>query len=123
MAGNIVTGRKAEDIALDWLLHKGFALIERNCRVGHKEMDLVMESEERIHIVEVKSLSAPLLLEPSEKVNLKKQKLLAAAAAWYVKRHQLVKEVQFDIVSVVFEGDCHTVEYIPEAFFPVYYGH
>lgn len=121
--GTVATGRKAEDIALDWLLHRGFLLIDRNYRVGHKEIDLIMESADRIHIVEVKSLTAPAPVEPSAKVNLKKQRLLAAAAGYYARKNRLLKEIQFDIVTVVFQGDEYSLEYLPDAFLPIYFGH
>jgi hypothetical protein len=41
-----------------------------------------------------------------------------AAARAYIYRHQIRKEFQFDIVSVVFDQEGHSIEYIPRAFYP-----
>lgn len=117
----VLKGRTAEDIALEWLLQHGFILKERNYRVGHREIDLIMESGRKLHIVEVKSLTAPALTDPLCKVDIRKQRHLASAAAYYVAAAKIAKEVQFDLVSVVIYPDGHTLEYVPDAFWPIYY--
>ena len=113
------TGRRGEELALNWLLAHGLTLRDRNWRGGHKELDLVMESAERVHVVEVKTLTPPLQHQPFEKVDAAKQARLAAAARQYIAQRQVRKEVQFDIVSVVLDGADPTIEYIPEAFYPI----
>lgn len=113
------TGKKGEDLALDWLLARGLTLRDRNWHGGHKELDLVMESAERLHVVEVKTLTPPLQGYPFERVNAAKQARLVAAARQYVAEKHVLKEVQFDVVSVVLDGADTTVEYIPEAFYPI----
>ena len=113
------TGRRGEDLALAWLLARGLRLRDRNWRGGHKELDLVMESADRLHVVEVKTLTPPLQHQPFEKVDAAKQARLVAAARQYIAERQVRKEVQFDIVSVVLDGEHTTVEYIPEAFYPI----
>ena len=116
------TGRRGEEIALAWLSDRGFRLLDRNWRSGHKELDLVMERADRVHVVEVKTLTPPLLVEPFEKVDALKQSRLISAASRYVSSKQVRKEVQFDVVSVVLDGDQPRVDYIPEAFIPVFIG-
>lgn len=113
------TGRRGEDLALDWLLARGLRLRDRNWRGGHKELDLVMESADRLHVVEVKTLTPPLQHQPYENVDAAKQSRLVAAARQYVAEQQVRKEVQFDVVSVVLDGGQTTVDYIPEAFYPI----
>ncbi len=113
------TGRRGEELALNWLLAHGLTLRDRNWRGGHKELDLVMESAERVHVVEVKTLTPPLQHQPFEKVDAAKQARLAAAARQYIAQRQVRKEVQFDIVSVVLDDADPTIEYIPEAFYPI----
>ena len=114
-------GREAEDLALEWLERRGYVLLERNYRVGHKEIDIIMESPGAVHIVEVKALSAPAAVDPAEKVDARKRQLLASAANYYLRSRRVAKEAQFDIVTVVFNGADSTVEYIPNAFYPIYY--
>jgi len=113
------TGRIGEEMALDWMQSRGFRLRDRNWRSGHKELDLVMESPGRVHIVEVKTLTPPLLQQPFEKVDSRKQARLVAAARHYIAEQKVKKEVQFDVVSVVLDGGRSQVDYIPEAFYPI----
>ena len=123
MTGKGTLGRRGEDIALEWLLERGLVLRERNWRWNHKEVDLIMESADWLHIIEVKSLQEPLQLEPFEHVDHRKQLNLSSAANHYVFEFHVSKEVHFDVVSIVFdrEGN-HRLEYIPEAFYPIYSG-
>lgn len=114
------TGRRGEDLALAWMQDHGFRLLDRNWRSGHKELDLVMEGEERVHIVEVKTMTPPLLIQPFEKVDPVKQGRLVAAARHYIAQRQVTREVQFDVVSVILGDGQPQVEYIPEAFFPIW---
>lgn len=114
-------GREAEDMALKWLQERGFSLLERNYRVGHKEIDLIMESRAAVHIIEVKALTAPAEYNPADRVDLHKQQLLASAANYFLRRNNISKDAQFDIVAVVVDGDKAEIEYMPEAFYPVYY--
>ncbi len=111
-------GREGEDIALKFLVDKGLRLLERNWRCGHLELDIIMEDEKMLHIVEVRSRVYPVLIEPVETVGIVKQKKVIAAANGFVKRNHIKKEVVFDIVSVVFMPQGHTVEYFPNAFAP-----
>ena len=114
------TGRRGEDLALAWMQDHGFRLLDRNWRSGHKELDLVMEGDERVHIVEVKTMTPPLLIQPFEKVDPVKQGRLVAAARHYIAQRQVTREVQFDVVSVILGDGQPQVEYIPEAFFPIW---
>ena len=114
------TGRRGEEIALAWLSDRGFRLLDRNWRSGHKELDLVMERADRVHVVEVKTLTPPLQIRPSEKVDAAKQARMVSAARHYIAARHVEKEVQFDVVSVVLDGARSEVEYIPEAFFPIW---
>ena len=120
MDGRGELGKRGEDVALEWLQARGLWLRERNWRWAHKEIDLIMESDRWLHIVEVKLLRKPSAIEPWEQVGWAKQRNLAAAADHYVRSKGIVKEVHFDIVSVTEEAGEMTVEYIPEAFHPVY---
>ena len=113
------TGRRGEEAARAWLEAQGFRLLDRNWRSGHKELDLVVESESRVHFVEVKTMTPPLLIQPYEKVDAAKQHRLIAAARRYIAARQVWKEVQFDVISVVIDGDRTEIEYIPEAFYPM----
>ena len=113
-------GKWGEDKALEYLENQGFFLRERNWRSGHREIDLIMETPEKLHIVEVKTLRKPSPIEPWEHVTAAKRTDLAAAANHYISIFHVHKEVQFDIVSILVEenGD-YDLRFIPDAFFPI----
>lgn len=108
-------------MALEMLQNRGLTLLERNWRWHHKELDLIMEGFGTVHFIEVKALRAPADRNPWEAVTPEKQKNLAIAAEHYIYEHRIVKEAQFDIVSILYdESGEAAVEYIERAFFPIY---
>ena len=116
-------GKRGEDVALEYLLQRGMELLERNWRSGHKELDLVMEEEEFIRIVEVRSRNYPAQIDPFESVDMAKRKKIIQAAKGFVAENRSRikgKEVVFDVVSILFNGELFKVEYIREAFAPTW---
>jgi putative endonuclease len=86
--------------------------------VGHREIDIVAEKDGRLHVVEVRSLNSAYFQQPYQSIDRQKQHHLVMATHAYVLRHNLTMEVQIDVVSVVFAGDAHTLEYFPNAIYP-----
>ena len=120
MKREILQGRRGEDIALEYLLQRGYVLRERNWRSSHKEIDLIMESEEFIHFIEVKSLTDQSGFFPGDNVTKQKQRNLICAARNYIIKRRIEKEAQFDVVSITFRSGGYDLEYIPAAFFSFY---
>lgn len=113
-------GKIGENLALRYLEKRGLRLLERNWRYGHLEVDLIMEDDLYLHIIEVRSRTAPYLISPAETVDWKKQRRLAKAAAAYIRRNNIGKEVLFDIVAITYEGKNYKLEYYQGAFIPLY---
>ena len=122
-------GKRGEDVALEYLLQRGMALLARNYRSGHKELDLIMDDGEFIRIVEVRAKNYPVTVEPYETVTLSKQRLVMAAARRFLADARAGKvkglagfpegrEVAFDVVSIIFNGELFNIKYIREAFGP-----
>ena len=116
-------GKRGEEVALEYLLQRGMRLLERNWRCGHKEIDLIMEEEGFIRIVEVRSRNWPAQIDPLESVDMVKRKKIIQAAKGFVAENRSRikgKEVVFDVVSILFNGELFKVEYIREAFAPTW---
>ena len=114
-------GRIGEEMALHHLEGLGYRLLARNWRSGHKELDLVMEDDKKLRIIEVRcrslrTIAGGAIAEPSLTVNRIKQRRLISAANAYAKRHNIGKEIVFDIVSIIADGSTFHLEYLPEAF-------
>lgn len=77
-----------------------------------------MESEDSIHFIEVRSLTAPSLIKPYESLGFNKKKNLMIAASAYMAFNQINKEISLDVVSVQFFNDEVYIEYFCNAFTP-----
>ncbi|MEZ3591571.1 MAG: YraN family protein [Muribaculaceae bacterium] len=117
MAQHNITGHWGENAAHDYLTAAGYAIMERNWRLGHLEVDIIASRGNRIIFVEVKTRSTTLT-DPAEAVNKAKQSRIARAADAYIRRYDIPLEAQFDIVTVIGNETSHTIEHIPDAFLP-----
>ena len=113
-------GKRAEELARSYLEERGFGILHVHWQHGHKELDIVAERGDRLHVVEVRSRIEPYFIEPAQTVQYEKQRNVMAAARAYIYKYRITKEVQFDIVSVVYEPNRTKIEYIPNAFYPYY---
>ena len=118
MDNRLTKGRKGEEMARNYLKENGFIILHVHWQHGHKELDIVAERGNMLHIVEVRSRTTPFLVEPSQTVQYEKQKNVITAARAYIYKYRVVKEVQFDIVSVIYGHGGTEIEYIPRAFYP-----
>lgn len=109
MAVHIELGRKGERLAEDYLLEKGYAILHRNWRHAHLEIDLIAYREPVLHFIEVKLRSSKKVL-PEKSVNKKKFRYLLKAADEFLYQHPQYRHIQFDIVAVTLGKE-------PELFF------
>lgn len=114
----VETGKAGEEAALNYLLGRGLSLRERNWRVRHLEIDLIMEDERYLHIIEVRTRMRHDPIEPKDTVNKEKQQRLIRAASSYIFKNNIQKETLFDIVSVTYDDGSPDIEYIEDAFTP-----
>ena len=119
-----ITGRQGEDIACRLLEGKGHLILERNFRTGHLEIDIISKAADGIHFVEVKARKSSIQAPPQDNVGAVKQKRIARAALKYLNTKSGLPrrdmECFFDVVAVTFEADGYHVEWIPQAFTPLY---
>ena len=52
MAKHNNTGKWGEDLAADYLREKGYEIIERDWRDGHRDIDIIARSPDLEHIVD-----------------------------------------------------------------------
>lgn len=65
-------GNEAEQKALDYLLQKGYTLLEKNYRYGHAKVDLLMQKKKKLICVEIKARSIDFFGTPESFICLKK---------------------------------------------------
>jgi putative endonuclease len=110
-------GKKGEALAEEYLKRKGFRILKRNYRYGHKEIDLICRDENTIVFVEVKAGRSKKFGAPHERVNLKKQKNLIEAAYDFIQKENVNGcDFRFDVLSISFEREREIVDHITNAF-------
>ncbi len=111
-------GLKGEDIASSYLVSKGYIIRHRNWRCHHIELDIIAENNDFIVIVEVKSRRNDKFCHPSEAVNHTKIKRIVNATQAYIFKHNINKDIRFDIISIIptFDGNFE-IEHQEDAFF------
>lgn len=120
MARHNDLGKWGEQLAVDLLVTKGYAIAERNWRAGNMEIDIVAMKGARIVFVEVKTRSDNGF-DPADAVDRRRVMRMVRAADSYVRSHGIPHEVQFDVVFVVGSplGDVPPrIEHIEDAFLP-----
>ena len=117
-------GRLGEDLSCGWLHQHGHIILERNWRSGHLEVDVITIDAEGIHFVEVKTRKESIQAPPQDNVNSTKQKRLAKAAKAFLNRTETLPyadmECFFDVIAVTFHGSAYELEWIPQAYIPIY---
>ncbi|MEG0928225.1 YraN family protein [Chryseobacterium sp.] len=117
MADHNDFGKKAEDMAADYLQKNGYKVIARNFRFQKAEIDIIAEKEDLIIIVEVKARSTDAFMLPQEAVTRTKIKSIVTAANHYLEETEKQNEVRFDIISVLpDENKDLIIDHITDAF-------
>ena len=112
MAWHNKQGKYGEEKVNRYLLDMGYTVLERNWRVGHRELDFVCLDGEVLVVVEVKT-RADDDVSLLDLLDYKKRRNLQAAGAAYLTKKNIHREIRFDLV-VVTGVEMH-LEYIKEA--------
>ncbi len=107
-------GTAYEKVAADYLIARGYRILERNFRSRSGEIDLIAQEGTYLCFVEVKYRRNGDCGSPLEAVNAYKQRKILQAARYYLMLHGLGMDTacRFDVVAV--EGD--TITLIKNAF-------
>ena len=117
MAKHNELGSFGEELAIDFLLQKGYEILETNWRFQKAEVDIIAQKQDVLAAVEVKTRSTNEFGDPQDFVNQKKIRLLKKAVDEYVNRHDLDVEVRFDIVAITTNEKQLEIEHLKDAFY------
>jgi len=93
-------GKKGEDLAAEFLVRKGFAVVKRNYRFKHAEIDLIVQKDDWTIFVEVKTRSSNSFGEPESFVGYKQGRKIFEAAEEFIFSTDWHGHIRFDIISV-----------------------
>lgn len=110
-AKNKETGQLGEDIACRFLMKHGFEVVERNYWKKWGEIDIVAKKEDKLHFVEVKSVSREINPEvpykedsfrPEDNLHPWKLQRLSRVTQTYLLEKDVSDETpwQFDVITV-----------------------
>ncbi len=116
-------GLQGEAIAAAWLEQRGWRILNRRFRSGHRDLDLVASGyddhsgESIIAFIEVRTRRSAVFGRPTETVQWKKQReLRRIARAWLIENKRSIKACRFDLLGITLDSDPPKIDYIPNAF-------
>ena len=114
---SFIKGRVGEDVAVAYLINKGFDILDRNWRIGEGEIDIIVKSGNIIAFVEVKTAYGNTFGDPLEWVNTAKQRQIGKIAEAWIQRHQPEDcFFRFDVIALVKKDEGFDLRHLPDAF-------
>jgi putative endonuclease len=116
--GRRVLGARGEALVVSRYLAEGYEVLDRNWRCRQGELDLVVLRDRILVFCEVKTRSSDRFGSPIEAITReKRQRIRVLAGRWLDEHKRVVREVRFDVASVLVRADGDAVVDIMEAAF------
>lgn len=104
MAKHNETGVKGEQLAIQFLMAKGYRILHTNWRCRHKEVDIIAQKDHFLVFLEIKTRTGLDFGFPEEAVTRPKQWHLKAAALDYLEQFPSPLDIRFDVISILLDG-------------------
>lgn len=111
-------GTWGEEQACFYLLRNGYRLVDKNLKIGHLEVDLIMEDAGELVFVEVKTRSREWLHTAFEAVDAEKKRHVLNAARSYKAMNYVDAPFRFDIITIVGSRESYELTHYVDAFKP-----
>ena len=118
MADSHDFGAKAEVFAAEFLVSKGYCILHRNWRYGHKELDIVCTDGKMLVVVEVKARRQESFPNPEDILSRKQEQFIMEASEHYVFKYGITLPVRFDLMAVIQSGSLMDLEHLEDAIIP-----
>lgn len=110
-------GELGERIAERWLRARGWRVLARRFRSGHRDLDLIVVRDGVVAFVEVKTRRGTAFGDPVQAVHWRKQREMARSALVWLDRHGRPNlPCRFDVIGVLVEGSRVRVRHVENAF-------
>ena len=116
MSKNIEIGRKGESIAIDYLLRKGYTILEKNYSYRRFEIDIIAKQKDTIIFIEVKTRRSRDFGYPEEAVDNRKIRHILNCADHYIYQTQWKGNIRFDVLSILINPKL-SIDHIEDAFY------
>jgi len=116
-------GPEGEQLAVDYLVQKGYRIVERNYRFQRNEIDIIALNRNIFCFVEVKTRLSSAKGHPAEAVTPQKQReIVKAAQAFLALSGDMETDCRFDVVAILVQSmdgnriDSFVLEHFIDAF-------
>ena len=94
-------GNEGENIANNFLIKKGYKILERNFRFSKGEIDIIAQDKKEIVFIEVKTRRNRHYGNPIDSVTFNKKKHIYKTANYYLYINKLYnKFIRFDVIEI-----------------------
>jgi len=112
-------GDRGENLAVDFLIQKGYVLLQRNYRKRYGEVDIIAREGGTLIFCEVKRSRYEGDSHPELRVDRKKQiKITRCARSYLSDDPPAFESIRFDIITVTSRQGRDIIEHIENAFWP-----
>lgn len=100
-------GKVAEGLAVKWLGHSGYEVVERNFRTKRGEIDIIARKGKNLYFIEVKARRSTSYGKPEEAVNSAKLTKMRKTAEAFLQRFPEYQDydLNFSLLAIKYEGD------------------
>ncbi|MBL1215088.1 MAG: YraN family protein [Ignavibacteriae bacterium] len=95
-------GKIGEDLAEEYLLNKGYKILQRNYRYGHGEIDIIAKDKNILVFIEVKTRNNLEFGPPELAVTKNKQRQIRKIAESYLYEKEIKEtDCRIDVIAIL----------------------
>ena len=114
---NKIIGKAGETIAKEFLIKKGYEIIEMNYRYSRlAEIDIIAQKANILHFIEVKTRTQGIYGSAAEAVDYRKQQKIIKTSMFYLGEKFNLTPVRYDVIEVYIDNDDYRINHIENAF-------
>ena len=98
-------GKLGEKLASEFLLKKGYQILEFNFKARYGEIDIVAQDTDTLVFVEVKTRIGDFYGEPVESILPRKMREVIKTAEFYILKNKIDPDWRIDVVAISLNPD------------------
>ena len=109
-------GKIGENIAKNYLIQKGFKILNTNFHSRYGEIDIICENPDYIVFVEVKTKHKSDFYNAFERVDIYKQDKILKTIDFYFSNNDIFKQPRIDVIEVILKSNNFIINHFVNAF-------
>ena len=100
--GNLLTGKKGEELAVEYLVKNGYKIVEQNKRFSRFcEIDIIALDKDTLVFCEVKTRKTTACGSPLEAITKTKYQNIKKGIFFYLQENPKYKKFRIDAIAIV----------------------